>query len=67
MADKTLTHTNPYLKDSSKRREGLIRSVTSSSAIEGIHNVIDTSAPTPSKSKKSTSRQKPAETGKLHR
>ncbi len=44
MKKKRISQTNPYLKDRHKRRAGLIASVCSSSAIEGIttaHAVID--------------------------
>ena len=34
----TLMKTNPYLKDAKEREIRLIRSVISSSAIEGVHN-----------------------------
>ena len=36
MKQKTLSQTNPYLKDMAKRRLSLVVSVCSSSAIEGI-------------------------------
>lgn len=36
MKKKTLSQTNPYLKDRAKRRISLVASVCSSSAIEGI-------------------------------
>lgn len=37
MKKKSLKETNPYLKDPLLREELLLRSVTSSSAVEGIH------------------------------
>jgi hypothetical protein len=37
MKKKTLIETNPYLKDPVKRRAAFIKTVISSSAIEGIH------------------------------
>ena len=40
MSKNQLNKTNPYLKDPIKRRKGLITSVASSCAIEGIHEVI---------------------------
>jgi hypothetical protein len=42
MAKKSfpLSKTNTYLKNTTKRREGIIRMVISSSAIEGIHGAI---------------------------
>jgi hypothetical protein len=42
MANKSLplSKTNPYLKNPAKRREGIIRTVISSSAIEGIYETI---------------------------
>jgi len=39
---KSLLETNPYLKDSSKRNNALVRNVVSSSAIEGIIVKLDT-------------------------
>ncbi len=36
MKTKPLSQTNPYLKDKTKRQHGLIVSVCSSSAVEGI-------------------------------
>lgn len=36
MTKEHLSQTNPYLRDKSKRRSGLIATVCSSSAIEGI-------------------------------
>jgi len=36
MHKKPLIETNPYLKDPKKREAGLIKFITSSSAIEGI-------------------------------
>ncbi len=61
MASKSLplSKTNPYLKDSAKRRTGLIRTVVSSSAIEGISGVTITEADFPVK-KFATSRRKPS-------
>ena len=42
MANKSLplSKTNPYLKNPAKRRAGIIRTVISSSAIEGIYGTI---------------------------
>lgn len=42
MKKESLNQTNPYLRDKNKRLAGLVTSVCSSSAIEGIaaHNVI---------------------------
>ena len=37
MKKKSLIETNPYLKDPVKRRTAFIKTVISSSAIEGIH------------------------------
>jgi hypothetical protein len=37
MKKKTLIETNPYLTDPVKRRAAFIKTVISSSAIEGIH------------------------------
>ena len=37
MKKKSLIETNPYLKDPVKRRASFIKTVISSSAIEGIH------------------------------
>jgi len=34
---KPLSQTNPYLLDPAKRQEMILRSVLSSSAIEGVH------------------------------
>ena len=36
MNENALSQTNPYLRDRTKRMAGLVKSVTSSSAIEGI-------------------------------
>ncbi len=61
MEKKRITQTNPYLKDRSKRRAGLIASVCSSSAIEGIttaHTVIDNLL----QKKEATAPQKPSVT-----
>ena len=67
MKEKTLplSKTNPYLKNLAKRREGIIRTVISSSAIEGIYGAISEkdfsvkAATTPSR--------KPSRSGKSHR
>jgi len=40
MKKQSLSKTNPYLKDLAKRRVGLIKFVTSSSAIEGIRGTL---------------------------
>jgi hypothetical protein len=40
MLENHLSKTNPYLKDPTKRRKGLIISVASSCAIEGIYEAI---------------------------
>jgi Fic family protein len=37
MKKKSLIETNPYMKDPLKRRAAFIKTVISSSAIEGIH------------------------------
>ena len=37
MLSTKLSHTNPYLRDPAMRKRGLLISVASSSAIEGIH------------------------------
>ena len=37
MRSTKLSHTNPYLRDPAMRKRGLLISVASSSAIEGIH------------------------------
>ncbi|MFZ3115933.1 MAG: hypothetical protein WA133_02520 [Syntrophales bacterium] len=36
MKEKPLSHTNIYLQDPQKRRKAVVRSVLSSSAVEGI-------------------------------
>ena len=40
MQKRRLNKTNPYLKDPIKRRKGLMASVASSCAIEGIYEAI---------------------------
>ncbi len=40
MKKKSLIETNPYLKDPVKRRAAFIKTVISSSAIEGIHVTV---------------------------
>jgi len=37
MLKDALIKTNPYLRDSKKRKELLVRTVVSSTAIEGVH------------------------------
>lgn len=41
MAPKSLIKTNPYLKDPDKRRTLFIATVSSSTAIEGVHTAVD--------------------------
>jgi len=40
MKKRALVSTNPYLKDSTSRKEALVRTVESSSAIEGIRGSL---------------------------
>jgi len=61
-----LSKTNPFLKNRAKRQEGLIRSVISSSAIEGIHGVVISEAGFSGK-KSSTSRRKSSSSAKSPR
>lgn len=58
-----LSKTNPFLKNRAKRQEGLIRTVISSSAIEGIHGVVISEADF-SAIKSSTSRRKSSSSAK---
>ena len=37
---KPLTETNPYLKDTKKRRKMFYNSVITSTAIEGVHKAV---------------------------
>lgn len=41
MSNKPLTKTNPYLKDPEKRKSMLYTTVSSSTAIEGVHAAVD--------------------------
>lgn len=40
MQKQTLIKTNPYLKNVTQRRKGIIRSVVSSTTIEGIYGAM---------------------------
>ena len=67
MKRQSLSKTNPYLKDSAKRRVGLIKFVTSSSAIEGIRGTLVVGNRTRTKKGKSISSHKASKIGKSHR
>jgi len=41
MKPQSLSHTNEYLRDPEKRRQALLRSVLSSSAVEGIKLTVE--------------------------
>jgi hypothetical protein len=70
MQKKSLSKTNPYLKNPAERRAMLYTSVVTSSAIEGIHlphisdeqNATWAVALSPDKSRKTTKKKKPAVT-----
>ena len=65
MQKQTLIKTNPYLKNLTQRRKGIIRSVASSSTIEGIYNAM--SGRTSATKAKSTARGKSSTTSKSPR
>jgi len=67
MKKQSLSKTNPYLKDSAKRRVGLIKFVTSSSAIEGIQGTLVVGNRTRAKKGKSISSQRASKNVKSHR
>ena len=67
MKKQSLSKTNPYLKDSEKRRVGLINFVTSSSAIEGIRATLVAENRPRTKKGKSISSRKASKIGKSHR
>ena len=67
MLKDQLNKTNPYLKDPIKRRKGLIISVASSCAIEGIHEVITEKDLDAIQHAQSIPRHKTSKTGKSHR
>ena len=67
MSKNQLNKTNPYLKDPIKRRQGLITSVVSSSAIEGIHEVITEQELDFDHATKSTPRHKTSKSVQSHR
>ena len=50
MANKPLIKTNPYLKDPAKRKDLFITTVSSSTAIEGVHAAVDQAIKGPKKS-----------------
>ena len=51
MQKQALIKTNQYLKNPAQRRKGIVRSVSSSSAIEGIYDTItDSDVPIKAKS-----------------
>jgi hypothetical protein len=41
MSKKSLKQTNPYLKDPAKRKESILKAISDSTAIEGVHIGID--------------------------
>lgn len=47
---KSLIETNPYLKDPAKRKDLFITTVSSSTAIEGVHAAVDQAIKEPKKS-----------------
>ena len=67
MSKKHLNKTNPYLKDPVKRRKGLIISVASSCAIEGIYEAITEKDLDSIQHTQSIPRDKTSKTGKSHR
>ncbi len=67
MSKNHLSETNPYLKDPTKRRKGLIISVASSCAIEGIHEAITEKDLDSAQQTQSIPRHKTSKTGKSHR
>jgi len=67
MSKNQLNKTNPYLKDPIKRRKGLITSVVSSCAIEGIYEVITEKDLDSIQHTQSIPRHNTSKTGKSHR
>ena len=67
MSKNQLNKTNPYLKDPIKRREGLITSVASSCAIEGIYEAITEKDLDSIQHTKSIPPHNTLKTGKSHR
>ena len=65
MQKQTLIKTNPYLKNVTQRQKGIIRSVASSTTIEGIYNAMPGRAS--ATKAKSTARCKPSTTSKSPR
>jgi len=67
MSKNHLNKTNPYLKDPIKRRKGLMVSVASSCAIEGIYGAITEKDLDSVQHTQSIPRHKTSKTGKSHR
>ncbi len=58
MPKKPLIETNPYLVNSTQRQELFYTSVTSSTAIEGVHDVLPESVKPSGKLTKTTLRER---------
>lgn len=67
MSKNHLTKTNPYLKDPIKHRKGLMVSVASSCAIEGIYEAITEKDLDSVQHIQSIHHHKTSKTGKSHR
>jgi hypothetical protein len=67
MSKNHLNKTNPYLEDSIKRRKGLVTSVASSCAIEGIYEAITEKDLDSVQFTQSIPLHKTSKTGKSHR
>ena len=67
MNKHSLQNTNPYLKNSSKRKAGLKKFVISSSAIEGIKISLPLKTAKSSKKSSIITSRKAAMNGKQHR
>ncbi len=59
MVKMPLNKTNSFLKDPAKQREGLIRFVVSSSAIEGIYVILPENQPIAPEKNKTNANHKP--------
>ena len=67
MSKNHLNKTNPYVRDPIKRRKGLMVSIASSCAIEGIYGAITEKDLNSVQHTQSIPRQKTSKTGKSHR
>lgn len=66
MANKPLVKTNPYLKDPAKRKNLFFTTVSSSTAIEGVHAAVEDVLKTSKKPAKSIAVSESEESGGSH-